>query len=86
MDKLDEAIKQIKEIECPTGELEQRVAVILSDYNLTNENINSVIRDEKMDIPGAEAFYAETTNGKLVVIATSGMDDYVAKVTNAYFR
>lgn len=86
MDKLDEAIKQIKEIECPTGELEKRVAVILSDYDLTNKKINSIIRDEKMDIPGAEAFCAETTSGKLVVMATSGMDDYVAKVTNTYFK
>lgn len=84
MNTINNAIDEIKKIECPTGELEQRVAGILSDYNLTNMSLNAVQRDRNLDERDAKAFCADTSDGKLVIMATSGMDDYVAKVVHVY--
>lgn len=83
MNKLHNAINEIKKIECPTGNLEQRISGILVDYNLTNKDAK-VVRDNNLDTNGAEAFKAHINNGTLVIIAASGMDDYVAKVINVY--
>lgn len=86
MNKLNEAIQKIEKLECPTGELELHVSGILSDYGLTEYNVKSLKRDEKFDTEEAQAFCADTKNGKLIVMASSGMDDYVAKVVNVYMK
>lgn len=84
MTTINNAIDEIKKIECPTGELEKRVAGILYEYDLTDMNINAVKRERRLDERDAKAFCADTSNGKLVIMATSGMDDYVAKVVHVY--
>lgn len=83
---INNAIDEIKKIECPTGELEKRVAGILADYDLENITTNSVHRDKHLDERDGKAFCVDTANGKLVIMATSGMDDYVAKVVHVYMR
>ena len=48
-----------------------------------------VKRNEGFDINGAEGFSAKIQgekNQRIVVLAQSGMDDYVAKVTDAYIK
>lgn len=48
MNKFNAAINEIKKIECPTGELEQRVACILVDYNLTDKG-TIVVKEDLLD-------------------------------------
>lgn len=85
MNKINEALDEIIKIECPTGELEKRINNILVDYDLINKN-TIVTEDETLNTIDAKAFCANTSNGRLVVMARSGMDDYVATVVSAYIR
>lgn len=87
MSKLDAAIERIRILECPTGDVEIRVAGILEDYKIANRNDIVVARDEDYDRDGAEAYRAIISEGEkksIVVLAKSGYDDYVAKVVDAY--
>lgn len=87
MERLEDAIERIKILECPTGEVENRVAGILEDYGVAGRNEIDISRDEKYDRDGAEAFSAKIRGSEgqsIVVLAKSGLDDYVAKVVDAY--
>lgn len=87
MATLENAIDRIKTLECPTGEVEIRVADILEDYEIANRNFITIYRDEQFDINGAEAYKARITNNSrqsVIVLAESGLDNYVAKVVDAY--
>lgn len=87
MSRLDAAVERIKTIECPTGEVEYRVADILDDYGIANRNDIFINRDNSLDRDGAEA-YCTNISGRMeksiVILAKSGFDDYVAKVVDAY--
>jgi hypothetical protein len=87
INNFNSAIDRIKSLECPTGEVENRVAQILEDYNVAKKNEVNINRDEKLDRVGAQAFVASFSNNpnqSLVVLAKSGLDDYVATVVDAY--
>lgn len=81
------AIDRIKSLECPTGEVETRVAGILEDYKVANKNDLNIYRNEELDRSGTEAYtaiFSNIPNQSLVVLARSGPDDYVATVVDAY--
>lgn len=64
-----------------------RVAYILEDYEIANRNFINIYRDEQFDINGAEAYKAKITNNSrqsVIVLAESGLDNYVAKVVDTY--
>ena len=87
INNVNSAIDRIKSLECPTGEVETRVAVILEDYKVANKNELNIYRNEKLDKDGAEAYTANFLNNpnqSIVVLAKSGLDDYVATVVDAY--
>lgn len=86
MEKLKGAIERIKILQCPTGEVENRVVGILQDYGVANKDEITMTRDEELDRVGAEAYCAKITTGgeTIVVLAKSGEDDYVAEVVDAY--
>lgn len=87
INNINSAIDRIKSLECPTGEVESRVAGILEDYNVANKNEINIYRNESLDRIGAEAYTASFPNNpnqSLVVLAKSGIDDYVATVVDAY--
>ena len=89
MSKIEDAIKRIKILECPTGEVENRIAGILEDYGIANRNEVEVERYECLVINGAEGFCVKIPGGdnqSIMVFADSGMDDYVAKVIDAYVK
>ena len=89
MSKIEDAIERIKILECPTGEVENRIAGILEDYGVANRSEIEVKRNEGFDINGAEGFSAKiqgTRNQRIIVLAESGMDDYVAKVRDVYIK
>lgn len=87
MGNLEKAIKRIRILECPTGEVENRVAGILEDYQVANRNGITVNRDEQRDKNGLEAYSAVISSDEthhITVLAKSGLDDYVATVVDAY--
>lgn len=87
MATLNNAIDRIKTLECPTGDVEVRVADILEDYEVANRNLITIYRDEQFDTNGAEAYKASILGNKrqsVIVLAESGLDNYVAKVVDAY--
>lgn len=89
MSKIEDAIERIKILECPTGEVENRIAGILEDYGVANRSEIEVKRHGVLNINGAEEFCAKisgTDKQSIIVLASSGMDDYVAKVTDAYIK
>lgn len=87
MNKIDEAIDRIRILECPTGDLENRVAEILEDYRVANGSKVSIRRDSKLDKDEAEAYRVEMPEGQsIVVLAKSGYDDYVEKVVDVYSK
>ncbi len=86
MDKMDEALSRLRRLECPTGELEKSVALILEDYgvaDMDNIRINGYkgmngdnTQAYKVEIPGAGQSF--------MLLARSGNDGYVAKVLDVY--
>ena len=87
MSTLNEAINRIKILECPTGEVESRVAGILLDYNVASKNNINIERNKSLDKLGVEAYTASFSNNpgqSLVILSKAGMDDYVATVVDAY--
>ena len=87
MTELEDAIERIKELECPTGEVEDRVAEILEEYEVAEGNDIIVLRDENYDTNEAEAYSAKIPgeiDKSLVVLSKSGLDDYVAKVIDVH--
>jgi hypothetical protein len=89
MTKLEDAIERIRILECPTGDLEYRVARILDDYGVANKNEITVNRNERFDRNGAQGYSAKISNNEeqsIVVLAQSGLDDYVAKVVDVYMN
>lgn len=86
MEQFDKALDRIKKLECPTGEVENRVIGILEDYNVANKNDVIINRASQLDKDGTIAFSAKINgaNFSITVLTKSGMDDYVAKVENVY--
>ncbi|MEL7646891.1 MAG: hypothetical protein AAGU76_02300 [Sedimentibacter sp.] len=85
--KIEKAIEKIRTVECPTGELKNRIADILDDFNVANRNDIQINRNEAFDRDGAEAYVAglrDDMNRSLVVLSKPGLDDYVARVVDAY--
>jgi hypothetical protein len=85
MDNLKKAIERIKELECPTGDVESRVAHILEDYKVADRNMIKINREEQED--GFEIYNAVVLSNNehhITVLAKSGLDDYVATVVDAY--
>jgi hypothetical protein len=89
MSRLEAAVERIKTIECPTGEVEYRVADILDDYGIADRNEVTINRDKSLDRDGAHAYCTNLSEGmgkSIVILAKSGLDDYVAKVEDAYIK
>lgn len=86
MEKIDEAIDRLRTLECATGSLEDRVTEILEDCGVAHENQIKVSRDEYLDKDEAQAYKVEIASEiqPIIVLAKSGYDDYVARVTEAY--
>lgn len=87
MSNLEKAVDRIKILECPTGELENRVKGILEDYNIADRKEIMINRYQKADKDGSEAYRAEISGNMqqyITILAKSGMDDYVSKVVDVY--
>jgi len=83
MENLNRAIDRIKILECPTGELENRVADILDDYRVADKNKITINRARQLDADGAAAYSAKISSNSpqsFTILAKSGLDGYVDKV------
>lgn len=90
MENLERAIGRLKELECPTGQVEERIQDIIDDYEGSSRERIQVKREEEYDREdGAQGYLATLSHSKypsMVVLAKSGMDDYVAKVVDVYLQ
>lgn len=86
MDNLNEAFNRIRVLECPTGDLENRVAGILGDYGIVNGSSMNIDRASSLDREDAQAYVVKIVDDRqsFVILAQSGYDDYVAKVVDIY--
>ena len=87
MSDIENAVARIKALECPTGEIENRIRGVLTDYQIANQNEISICKDHRFDRHGAQRYSAKFSGDNhlgIVVLAVSGMDDYVTKVIDAY--
>ena len=87
MGNLEDAITEIKTLECPTGDIKSRVKGILKDHEIANRTEITVSRNHMLDKNGARGYSAKITCDNdltIGILAISGMDDYVVKVTDAY--
>ncbi|WP_291570988.1 hypothetical protein [Clostridium sp. UBA4548] len=85
MENLEAAIERLKIMECPTGEVEKKIANILEEYEVCSKSSIEVVRNESYDENEAQGYVAKINGSKaLTVLAISGMDDYVAKVVDVH--
>jgi len=87
MGNLEDAIAKIKVLECPTGDIKNRIKGILKDHEIANRTEITVSRNHMLDKNGARGYSAKITRDdrlNIGILAVSGMDDYVAKVIDAY--
>ncbi len=86
MNNIDAAIDRIKILECPTGEIENRVAGILENCGVAERSKVNISRVKNLDQDEAQAYTVkfQGKDNSIVVLAKSGLDDYVATVVDAY--
>ncbi len=86
MDKMDEALTRLRRLECPTGDLEKSVALILEDYGVANMDDVKVKRYNGMNGDDTQAYKVDIsgTGQSFLLLARSGFDDYVARVLDVY--
>lgn len=86
MDKMDDALARLRRLECPTGELEKSVALILEDYGVANIDDVKVNKYNSMNGDNTQAYRVDIsgTGQSFLLLARSGYDDYVAKVLDVY--
>jgi predicted Zn-dependent protease len=85
MTEYDSALAKIQKLECPTGDLEERIMEILTDYHVAEEDEIQIVREQEYDRGGAQAYkinFDQYDGHAIIVLARSGADDYVARVTD----
>lgn len=85
MEDLQLALERIRNLECPTGEVEIRIAEILEDYNVAKKDEIIINRTENNDNLNGEAYsvvFPGLNNSTINIYSKSGLDNYVAKVTD----
>lgn len=86
MANIQNAIDRIRKVQCPTGELEEKVAGILEGYEVAKREDVSLHREENFDRDNALGFRAEINTPQKIsirILARSGAEDYVAQVIEA---
>lgn len=82
---MKEAIDRIRVLECPTGELENRIIDILEDYEVANSHDISIEREEKLDRDGAFGYTIDIEGKQSIeILARAGIDDYVVSVVEIF--
>ena len=89
MPNIKDAMDRIRILQCPTGQLEERVAEILEGYNMSPRSEILISREKRLDRDGAEAYtvtISDRLDPTLTLLAKSGADDYVVQVKDVYFN
>lgn len=89
MRKLERAIERIHILECPTDEVAERLKGIMEDYGVAKAEDITIEQKDVSDITGAQRYdvqLPQNNHPSIRVIAQSGLDDYVAKVTDVYME
>ena len=90
MKGLESAMERIKRLECPTGEIENRILGIMESYGGVDRNAVEIKRQEDCDRDdGAQAYSTSVLGGENIsmrIYAKSGLDDYVARVVDVELK
>ncbi|HZJ57293.1 MAG TPA: hypothetical protein VFD89_03525 [Clostridia bacterium] len=89
MPNIKEAMDRIRILQCPTGQLEERVANILEDHNISPKSEILISREKRLDKDGAEAYtvtISDRLDPAITLLAKSGIDDYVVQIKDIYFN
>ena len=89
MPNIKDAMDRIRILQCPTGQLEERVAEILESYNISPRSEILISRERRLDRDGAEAYIvtiSDRLDPTLTLLAGAGADDYVVQVKDIYFN
>lgn len=87
MDINKDVLKRIIGIECPTGNVTDRVINVLEEYNLGGEYQIMSEADDDFDetrLRFYKAFSETADNPDFVMVVKEGKDGYVAKVVDAF--
>jgi hypothetical protein len=86
VDKMDEALTRLRRLECPAGELEKTVALVLEDYGVANMDDVKVSRYDGMNEDNTQAYRVDIsgTEQSFMLLTRSGYDGYVSKVLDVY--
>lgn len=88
MEPIDDILGKLKRMECPAGEVADKVRAMLAEYEAVPETEIAVFRERSLDQDGAQGYIARfprNHNGLgMAVLTESGLDDYVARVVDAY--
>jgi hypothetical protein len=82
MDQMSEALNTIRSLDCPTGDLENRVADILDEYGIAQRSRIKITKLETTDRDDGETYQVDIPEQSFIMQAKSGLDDYVVKVVN----
>lgn len=86
MGNLEKAIEKIKSLQCPTGEMEKRIAEILEEYKVASRDEIRISKEEKEEVDDLQAYRAKISENKghITILSESGLDDYVEVVVDAF--
>lgn len=87
MKEMEAVLMQLNELQCPAGEVEQRVEKIVAASGLSTKQEIQVSRNRQFDRDGATAYCVNLpgqATKEIIVLTAIGMDGYVEKVVQAY--
>jgi len=89
MNSINDMLRKIIGIECPTDKVTDRVVNVLEEYNLGGEYQITSHTDEDYNetrLRFYKAFSETGDNPDLIIGAKEGKDGYVAKIVDAYAK
>ena len=81
---LESAMERIRRLECPTADVSERVAAILSEYGVADAKDIEIGRQANVSANGAQIFHVtlKQTGQTIIFEVITGAEDYVAKVAD----
>lgn len=83
MAQVREFIERMNKMQCPNGEIEQKVAKLVEEYHLGQKDQVAVYRETDYDTAEVEGYRIDIVNENPVsfkLLATTGAEDYVIRV------
>ena len=83
MAQMSKFIERMNNMQCPNGEIEDKVKTIVEEYHLASKDQVSVHRETDFDTVEAEGYRLDINNENPMsfkVLTSTGAEDYVIRV------